>query len=1045
MPKIYDQQTTFKRGGDSGQNNDASIQPIAGGEALWEDPLNRSPGNLRHRTEALRTAVDDLRYYADYDRALILRADATTFTFTQEDPSGDPGAYRLNMTGGPLWVIPALTPGTHSGGRPGGARMFVQNGSEWTPYAGTLGASDLSFTASSTHTGMRGYADADNLATEANGLSLGANRLTITLVADAARVGGVSTMALAVTGTPAVNITITYGTLTTATTINDIITKVNADTTSQGTYGLSHLVRASKSASSFGTSAPPAITNAVFQGAYDAEAHQVTLAALDGFFEAQDVATSAYFNRLQEGEGLALFFEAGPVERGLSVPKGGRRQSIYDLPNDKEGDNDPNTAPATGWNLFNTGREPEKIPGSVPIGKMKDGRFIFIDGTIVGTTPISLSESDVTMNRLAAQSGTTGASLIGYGGSVNWQIPAGTVENALDSVDSILFAATGSSKIGYDGSPNSWIPAGKVDAALDAVDTALARQAATTGAARVGYGGSVNAWIPPGTVEAALDAVDTALASQVGTTGAALVGYGGSVAWHSDAAAAPTALPASTVEAAIDNVVTQLKAADPTVSGGRKVGTSAITGTGASPGNTNFSLTASSVWGQFNQLLANANGLNSRVIESGHRLTTAAPLRKEFGYAGMPSAGAVMLQAELHAPTNMANTPGVREYASLNFQPIVYSVDANRALGVEQATVYTAKKLTFGTTAMTLARFANSVAVLPLVKVGGVVIPTLFVKLSAPPGDDAGIYYVTEFTPATNTITLKHLDGSDPSFDELSVSVVEVTFLSTVALGSDHRFTRLHASIHPNPVDLASNYPWALLAAKDDNSKLLEVYKTAGNVGALSAELFPNRVVFQGEQRAGVAPAGISGGSGEPLERDSTNILCADDKAKLDGIETGTPVDASLSHHHGALYTQRLNYYGTSNTDFTGLSNGTLVPVDVGLIVPNRRARAATVSFYVQIVVTGSPDSAMTSYLTLSFEDDLTNVGHTALITISLPGAGTWREAQNVQITAPAYESGGRIKLGVRQVVASRTPSSGSYSVTTTLVTTVSGVYIGPV
>ena len=525
MPKIYDQQTTFKRGGDSGQNTDASIQPIAGGEALWEDPLNRSPGNLRQRTEALRTAVDDLRYYADYDRALILRADATTFTFTHEAPSADPGAYRLNMTGGPLWVLPALTPGTHSGGRPGGARMFVQNGAEWTAYAGNLGASDISFTASSTYTGMRGYADADNLATEANGLSLGANRLTITLVADAARAGGVANMSLAVTGNPAVNITITYGTLT-PTTINDIITRVNADINSQGTnFGLSHLIYASKSASSDGLSTPPAITNAVFQGAYDAEAHQVTLAALNGFFTAQDAATSAYFNRLREGEGLALFFEAGPVERGLSVPKGGRRQSIYDLPNSRRGGNDPNIAPSLGSNLFNTGREPEKIPGSVPIGKMKDGRFIFIDGTIVGTTPISLSESDVTMNRLASQSVTTGASLIGYGGSVNWPIPAGTVENALDSVDSILFAATGSSKIGYDGSPNSWIPAGKVDAALDAVDTGLALQNGTTGAARIGYGGSPNNWVPQGTVEVALDAVDTGLAA---STGATHVGYAGS-------------------------------------------------------------------------------------------------------------------------------------------------------------------------------------------------------------------------------------------------------------------------------------------------------------------------------------------------------------------------------------------------------------------------------------------------------------------------------------------------------------------------------------
>ena len=983
MPKIYDQQTTFKRGGDSGQNTDASIQPIAGGEALWEDPLNRSPGNLRHRTEALRTAVDDLRYYADYDRALILRADATTFTFTQEDPTGDPGAYRLRMTGGPLWVLPALTPGTHSGGRPGGARMFVQNGPEWTAYAGNLGASDLSFTASSTYTGMRGYADADNLATEANGLSLGANRLTITLVADAARAGGVAAMSLAVTGNPAVNITITYGTLT-PTTINDVIAKVNADETSQVTYGLSHLVRASTSSS--GTSAPPAITNAVFQGAYDAEAHQVTLAALDGFFTAQDVATLAYHNRLQEGEGLALFFEAGPVERGLSVPKGGRRQSIYDLPNDKEGDNDPNTAPATGWNLFNTGREPEKIPGSVPIGKMKDGRFIFIDGTIVGTTPISLSESDVTMNRLAAQSGTTGASLIGYGGSVNWQIPAGTVENALDSVDSILFAATGSSKIGYDGSPNSWIPAGKVDAALDAVDTALASQTATTGAARIGYGGSVNAWIPQGTVEAALDAVDTALALQTGTTGAARVGYGGSVAWHSDSAA-PTALPASTVEVAIDNVVTQLKATDLTVSGGRKVGTSAITGTGASPGNTNFSLTASSVWGQFNQLLANANGLNSRVIESGHRLTTAAPLRKEFGYAGMPTGGgAVMFQAELHAPGNLyASTPdGYREYASLNLQPIVYNAGGAGLIEDNPVAWSTGDKSTLAFTAIGgfFEPVFNKIPTI-LNTENGSNVPLIFVKIkglssTATPGvpakDADGLYNLRSYNLTTKKITLTRLDGTAPDFSADGAATDEptsgtATIMSSIAVGSDESYTRLTAYIRSDLVGNGVGRPWAILGAANTTTRILETY-TPGLLGAgvLKGTLYPDKAVFVGSKR---------GDSSVVVYRDTTNILKSNDKNVLDGNETGTAIDASSSHHHGSIAQSYFPAVVTANIPFGDINTfPALGPSahSLGIVFVNAWAAAVILTYTITTTRTGS-GSTSTAF-TLQFMDHLGNVVH---------------------------------------------------------------------
>jgi hypothetical protein len=450
MSKIYDEQVDFTTTGVStNQKNAASIQPIVGGENLWENVLNRTPENLRVRSEALRTAVEDLKYYADYDRALILSASSTTFQCTSET-----GGYVLAMSGGPLWIYPALTPGQNSGGRVRGARMFVQNGS-WLPYAGTLGTNDLTFIATGQYTGMRGYAESDDMSSLGS-FTVGGNRLMISLVANPAAVGGPSSISATVTGSPETLITITYGTLTTATTITQIAAWIVADLNSQGAYGLAHMIRAVTT--SAGTSAPPAITNGVFQGGYDAEAHQIT--NFGSFFDVP--VAGVYVNRLQEGEGLAMAFVPGPVEAATGA-RGGRRQALLDLPTDRIGGSTDNTL--SNAILFNTGREPEKIPGSIPIGKLIGGKFVFIDGTAVGTAPISLGESGVTLGRLASTSTTapTGASIVGYGGSGTWNpdattnpaLASGSIEAALDEIVTRLgaYAATdsGARRIGMEG------------------------------------------------------------------------------------------------------------------------------------------------------------------------------------------------------------------------------------------------------------------------------------------------------------------------------------------------------------------------------------------------------------------------------------------------------------------------------------------------------------------------------------------------------------------------------------------------------------------
>jgi hypothetical protein len=430
MPNYHDEQLNFRQGGDSGQDDADSIQPIDNAETIWEEVDNRPVENLRKRIEVVRSAVEHLNYQADYDRQLLLRSGAT---FTLTNASGN---YTLTQTGDDLWVYPALTPGRDSGGRAKGAQLHV-NG---VAYAGTATVNDLVLTASSDYTGQRGYADGTTFEGASPAVTLGANGIVVSLVADAAVTGGIGTIVALVDGSPVRKVTLTYGTATSTTTLKNVIDFINADATSQGgVYGLQHLFRASTTVADGGlVVAPPALTDGVFQGGYDAEAHKVTVAQMTAFF-----AVSA--NRLQEGEGLAIAYPSGPVETGAGGD-GGRRQSLWDLPLDRTGTQASNVTASVGYNLFNTGREPAKIPGSIPIGKLLEGEFVFCDGTRVpvGTT-VSLGESATTIGRLGATNpaGVMGADLVGFtmsGVAWNGDSPADVADgsNVADVLDDIV-------------------------------------------------------------------------------------------------------------------------------------------------------------------------------------------------------------------------------------------------------------------------------------------------------------------------------------------------------------------------------------------------------------------------------------------------------------------------------------------------------------------------------------------------------------------------------------------------------------------------------
>lgn len=428
----YDQQLIFKQNSDSGDNDDSSIQPI-GNEPATPDNADRPLQHLRRRTERVRAAVETLLYLADYDRAFVVRSNAK---FTLANSGGN---YTLSMVAGTeddVWIYPALTPGRQSGGRNKGGRVYVGS----LPYSGVLLTNDLAFTLDSDYTGQRGYADGSTF--DGGGgnpaLTLGANGVTLTLAADSGVAAG--TISATITGSPKRKVTITYGTSGGSTTIDQIIAWVNNPSnmfTGLG-YGPSVFFRASRDPATPGSAAPTPFSDATVRGAYDAEAHQITVAQLAAFFAVSD-------NRLKEGEGLAVAYVPGPVESGSPIPRGGRRQSVWDLPTDRTGTKSQNTTPSVGYSLFNTGREPEKIPGAVPVGKLIGGEFVFIDGSRIGVgSAARLGESHTLWDALVSTSAPTGASLVGYGGGPAYnadaagttspQLGTGTVEATFDQL-----------------------------------------------------------------------------------------------------------------------------------------------------------------------------------------------------------------------------------------------------------------------------------------------------------------------------------------------------------------------------------------------------------------------------------------------------------------------------------------------------------------------------------------------------------------------------------------------------------------------------------
>lgn len=317
-------------GGDSGFDEPEAIQPCLNGENVdAADPgvgyggiINRPAENLRQRTEAIRTALNELLYLRDADRGLMLGGPGRV-TWPGSTTAAASGIPVLDDT---LYVIPALTPGS-------------EQTAPIPPVTSKFGTLTLQRTGPA----------AGIVVTSARRSYLGGDQISVKVVS-----GGALSAVLADPEERTILLTVTN-----STTLLQAITALNNITASPAAAALVTCALAAGASNS-----DTLVTTQAKQfvaGNVDGEGHAITPANLASFF------TSNPTSALAEGDTLGIWFDE-VVESGGT---GGRRQAIPE--------NSNTAVPAASF--FNSRISPSKVPNGIPICKVIGGRLVFLSGT----------------------------------------------------------------------------------------------------------------------------------------------------------------------------------------------------------------------------------------------------------------------------------------------------------------------------------------------------------------------------------------------------------------------------------------------------------------------------------------------------------------------------------------------------------------------------------------------------------------------------------------------------------------------------------------
>lgn len=314
---------------DSGGTNAAAIRPINNGDPGTAPTFQRPSENLRTRTEVIRDELENLKYLADADRALLVYSSSNELTW-----SGLPTGTLTGTGGGSIYFKPFLR-------TPTSTRAKVVFG------AGLAGE----LTLRTKQTGspiLRAYSNANDVAVTLLFTDTTSHVATVAIIAD-----GTSRHA-----------TITFDN---DCTVNEVLAAVNASSWASTNNLEAVLTNGSPDGTGQFNSLLGGWSEPVrffFAGAVDAEVHQIPYASLNGFFGVGG-------NALQEGDVLCVWYD-----KLVNGSGGGRRESLAESPE--------NSATIDQSSLFIPRLNPEKVPNALPLCTVVNGDLVFINGYRMG-------------------------------------------------------------------------------------------------------------------------------------------------------------------------------------------------------------------------------------------------------------------------------------------------------------------------------------------------------------------------------------------------------------------------------------------------------------------------------------------------------------------------------------------------------------------------------------------------------------------------------------------------------------------------------------
>lgn len=333
---------------DTGSTGAASIRPILNGEVATQATLQRPDENLRARTEIIRTELENLKYLAQADRAMVVSLEPVntigTVLWNGTGASGGDGKFSITATK-QLTLRPFLAPRTSTPAK------VISRGVKFQTNLTVAGAINP----------PRAYGNA--------------NKYNVQFVNQ-------SGAPVTVTYDPLL-FRFTINTDTAASTKTAVINAFNAAATTAG-QGITATLDSGFGGDTFASGETfvqgGVLDYLVFAGAADAELHSIDHSTLTAFFNADAGA-----NAMLENDVLAIWYE-NLVDGAF----GGRSESLVDAP--ESATNIPVGS------LFLARRFPERLHNAIPVATVVANQLLLADGTLAPkglATPVTGGASEL--------------------------------------------------------------------------------------------------------------------------------------------------------------------------------------------------------------------------------------------------------------------------------------------------------------------------------------------------------------------------------------------------------------------------------------------------------------------------------------------------------------------------------------------------------------------------------------------------------------------------------------------------------------------------